>query len=60
MYDGDVLVSAPYGAAGLGLPQIIQKNANHPAAAITGLPGTSRQRAARLAVHQARNHKQAE
>ena len=25
----DVLVSAPYGAVGLGLPQIIQKNANH-------------------------------
>ena len=42
MYADDVLVSAPYGAAGLGLPQIIQKNANHAAPAIAG---TERNRA---------------
>ncbi len=36
MYADDVFVSSPYGAAGLGLPQIIQKNANHAAPAIAG------------------------
>src|SRR5262245_35644202 len=42
MYEDDVLVSAPYGAVGLTLPQMIQKNANHAAPAIAG---TERNRA---------------